>query len=145
MASAVASPPSTRPRTSGAGPAACHRRRHPAPAWSALYLIAALDLAGLAAVPVVVPAGDVRRAALGVAALATFAAMALWIRANRIALALEDDAACCTTPLVVRVIRAPAGHAVGDVDVPPAGDSFAPVTGPRPSPRRGGSRSRGVS
>lgn len=68
------------------------RSRSPRPRWGALYAVTGLLLGLLGTVEAGLPAGAPRRALEGVGVAVLFGAMALWIRFNRTALALEGGA-----------------------------------------------------
>jgi hypothetical protein len=65
-------------------------RKAPKPAWGGLYGIVTVMCGLLAVVEVTIPDGLARRALECVAALAIFGAMAVWVRANRVALAMRE-------------------------------------------------------
>jgi hypothetical protein len=74
--------------------AASRRRsnmRNPKPKWLLLYAVLPLGAALLVAADLLSPSAGWRTVAEGTAALVTLGLMALWVRANRVALALLDE------------------------------------------------------
>ena len=65
--------------------------RSPKPAWWLLYAMLPAAFALLVAAHLESPSAGWREIAEVVASLMIMGAMALWVRANRVALALEDD------------------------------------------------------
>ena len=61
------------------------------PSWGSLYLLATLMMGLLGLVEAVVPAGTWRRTLEIVISVVAFAAMHLWVRANRRALAMVGE------------------------------------------------------
>jgi hypothetical protein len=92
----------------------CHVRGSPRPAWGTLYAIAGIALGAVAASDLLLPEGLGRTLGEGAGALAAFAALKLWVRGNRAALAAE--ARCCSAPLTIRVAH------LGDLTAVPAAD-----------------------
>lgn len=65
-------------------------RKTPKPAWVWLYGIVTVMGGLLGVIEVTIPDGPARRVLECMATLAIFGAMALWVRANRVALALDE-------------------------------------------------------
>jgi hypothetical protein len=83
----------------------------PRPAWSRLFAIMPLAAGALLLIEVTVAAGPFRAAANTAIVLATFGAMALWVRANRSALDQLDVCACASGGmLTIRVVRSLPEH-----------------------------------
>jgi hypothetical protein len=74
------------------------------PRWGRLYGVTLSGLAALAVVEVGGPRGLPRAILRVVLALAVFAANAVWIRANRAALDLQEWCDCASQSVTVRVI-----------------------------------------
>ena len=72
--------------------------------WSRLYGILAVMASALASVEVFGPAGPAGTALRGGIAVAAFAAMALWVRANRGAFDAAGWCECAAEKITVRVI-----------------------------------------
>jgi hypothetical protein len=72
--------------------------------WDRLYGIVGVMSVGLTSVEFLGPAGIARAALRGTVALGAFAAMALWVRANRAAFDYEDWCECAAEKITVRVI-----------------------------------------
>src|SRR5712692_9870636 len=72
--------------------------------WSRLYGILAVMATALTSVEFSGPAGLARTALRGGIALAAFAGMALWVRANRAAFDYADWCECAGEKITVRVI-----------------------------------------
>ena len=83
--------------------------------WSRLYGILFVMAGALTSIEFVGPAGAARAVLRGGIALAVFATMALWLRANRAALDYADWCDCATERITVRVI--PSSRP--ELDVPP--------------------------
>jgi uncharacterized membrane protein HdeD (DUF308 family) len=66
-------------------------RRSPRPRWGLLYGIVTLLCGLLAVVEVAIPDGFARRTLEFSVALAMLAVLALWVRANRVGLTLENE------------------------------------------------------
>lgn len=67
--------------------------RNPKPTWWLLYSVVPLATALLIAADLLSPTTGWRQLADGVVSLAILGAIALWVRANRVALALSDSPA----------------------------------------------------
>jgi hypothetical protein len=80
------------------------------PRWSRLFVILPLATGALALIELGVAALPLRGAAEAGVVLATFGAMAWWVRANRTALSQLERCACGSTSITVRVIRSQAGQ-----------------------------------
>ncbi len=72
--------------------------------WSRLYGILAVMAGALTSIEAFGPAGSATMALRGGIALATFVAMALWIRGNRAAFDYADWCECAAEKITVRVI-----------------------------------------
>ena len=77
----------------------------PRPRWGRLVAIASLFTTALALTDLTMAPSPLRTASEAALVLATFGAMAIWVRANRAALGQLDRCACETERLTVRVIR----------------------------------------
>lgn len=77
----------------------------PRPRWGRLYAAASLGLALLATAEVVPAGAGPRLVVRCVIGLATFAAMAAWTRANRVALDLAAWCDCAGSQTTVRVVH----------------------------------------
>ena len=75
------------------------------PRWRVLYGAVCLPLAMLGIVEVAAPPAPVRTLLRLALVLGTVAAMAVWLRANRAALDLQDWCACAASTITVRVIE----------------------------------------
>jgi len=75
------------------------------PRWRVLYGIVCPPLAMLGIVEVAAPPAPVRTLLRLALVLGTVAAMAVWVRANRAALDLQDWCACAASTITVRVIE----------------------------------------
>jgi len=82
----------------------------PRPRWNRLFAILPLATAALALTEVMVAAGPFRVAAGVAIVLATFGAMALWVRANRAALDQVEVCACGRGMLTIREIMSRPAH-----------------------------------
>ncbi|MGH2670018.1 MAG: hypothetical protein ACRDH5_13055 [bacterium] len=78
----------------------------PRPRWGVLYGMGAVTLAALTAIEVRGVPGVLQTLLRCTLALATFAAMALWVRFNRAALDLQNWCECAASKITVRVIQA---------------------------------------
>ena len=76
----------------------------PRVSWKRLYGLVALMALTLTADELVSPKGIVRAALRGTITVATFVAMALWVRSNRAAFDYEDWCDCAAQHITVRVI-----------------------------------------
>ena len=91
------------------------------PAWGLLYVVAAGMLGVLGIVEAYVPAGPLLRALELIVAIATFAAMALWVHVNRRALDLageRDGNVRRVDALSIRVVDRAAGTGPARMDEP---------------------------
>jgi len=79
-------------------------QRAPRVRWSRLYGILAVMASALMSVELFGQPGQARAALRGSIALAAFAAMALWVRANRAAFDYADWCECAAEKITVRVI-----------------------------------------
>ena len=79
-------------------------QRPPRVRWSRLYGILAVMASALMSVELFGQPGQARAALRGSIALAAFAAMALWVRANRAAFDYADWCECAAEKITVRVI-----------------------------------------
>lgn len=79
-------------------------RTTPRPRWGLLYGLATLMTAALAAVEIVASPGTERTALRCGLALGGFAAMAVWVWLNRVALDQQDWCECAASTITVRVI-----------------------------------------
>ena len=77
------------------------------PRWRVLYGVVCLPLAMLGLVDVAAPPAPVRTLLRLTLVLGAFAAMAVWVRANRTALDLHEWCACAASTVTVRVIESP--------------------------------------
>src|SRR5882724_12629245 len=75
------------------------------PRWGALYCATLPPLATLAVVEMAGPPNAVRTILRFVLALGTLGGMALWVRANRAAVDLQDWCDCAGRTMTVRVIE----------------------------------------
>jgi hypothetical protein len=76
------------------------------PRWAALYAVTLLPLSGLGIVGAAGPQHALRAlACCFLAALASFAGMAWWLRANRAALDLQEWCECASRTITTRVIE----------------------------------------
>jgi len=82
----------------------------PRPGWSHLLAILPVTAAALALIESTVAALPLRVAAEAATVLATFGAMALWVRANRSALDQLEVCACASEMLTIRVVRSRPEH-----------------------------------
>lgn len=97
-------------------------RKTPKPVWGWLYGIVTVMCGLLAVVEVAIPDGPARRVLECVVTLALFGAMAVWVRANRVALAVgESDDVAARRPAIV----------------PERAAGRAPMTGQAAGARRG--------
>src|SRR5262245_22699146 len=81
-------------------------RRNPKACWGSLYLVVATRSGLLAVVDVAVPDGLARRMLEFAVVLAMLATMALWVRANRLALVLaNEDHPARPQPLLAETAR----------------------------------------
>ena len=86
------------------------RCRPPRPRWRILYgAVALVLLTGVAAHGV--SSGGFTRLVDAASALAAFAALAAWVRANRLALSRLEEPATGTEPRIVRIVRSRAPSA----------------------------------
>ena len=76
----------------------------PHPRWKRLFAILPFATAALVVTEVMVGAGKFRVAANIAIVLATFGAMALWLRGNRTALGQLERCACASEMLTIRVV-----------------------------------------
>jgi hypothetical protein len=88
------------------------------PRWRVLYGAVCPPLAMLGIVEVAAPPASVRTLLRLALVLGTVAAMAVWVRANRAALDLQDWCACAASTITVRVIESQRPSA------PPRSDPF---------------------
>ena len=88
------------------------------PRWRVLYWAVCLPLAMLGTVEVAAPHTPVRTLLRLALVLGAVAAMAVWVRANRAALDLQEWCACAASTITVRVIESQRPAA------PPWPDSF---------------------
>ena len=88
------------------------------PRWGVLYGAAFSPLAALAVVEVATPPNAIRTLLRCVLAGVAFAGMAVWVRANRTALAMLDWCACAGTTVSVRVIESQRVRASSELDAP---------------------------
>lgn len=77
----------------------------PRPRWSRLYTIVSLPTMALALIELTVAPSPLRTASEAAIVLAIFGAMAMWVRANRVALGQLERCPCGSERLTVRVIR----------------------------------------
>jgi len=94
------------------------------PRWRVLYVAVCLPLATLGIVEVAAAPAPVRTLLRLGLVLGTVAAMAVWVRASRAALELQDWCACAASTITVRVIESerPAASPRSDpFPAPPAG------------------------
>jgi len=85
-----------------------HENRRPTVAWPWLYAIAAAMIGLLAAVEAAVPDGALRRTLEGVVTLLMFVGMAMWVRVNRVAIAIaEGDGGVPRPSLAIASSRTP--------------------------------------
>lgn len=82
----------------------------PRPGWSRLLAILPITVAALVLIESTVAAPPLRVAAQAATVLATFGAMALWVRANRSALDQLEVCACASEILTIRVVRSRPEH-----------------------------------
>jgi hypothetical protein len=81
------------------------RGRRGGPRWMLLYGATMPQLAVLAVVEASAPAAPLRIVLRWVLALATFAGMGLWVRANRAAFDLQNWCDCAPQKMTIRVIE----------------------------------------
>ncbi len=79
----------------------------PRPKWWQLYAVLPLGAALLVAAELVSPTAGWRELTDGLASLVVIGAMALWVHANRVALALPDEPSGSSEPLKVWVAYYP--------------------------------------
>ena len=101
----------------------------PRPRWIRLFAILPLATAALALTEVMVAAGPFRVAAGVAIVLATFGAMALWVRANRAALDQFEVCGCASEMLTIRVVTSRPDHPSRHGTVTPV-PAVAPVSAP---------------
>lgn len=82
----------------------------PRPGWASLFAILPPATAALTLIELTVAPLPLRVAAEAGIVLATFGAMALWVRANQSALDQLEVCACASEMLTIRVIRSRAEH-----------------------------------
>jgi len=88
------------------------------PRWRVLYGVVCPPLAMLGIVEVAAPPAPLRTLLRLALVLGAVAAMAVWVRANRAALDLQEWCACAASTVTVRVIESPRPSA------PPRSDPF---------------------
>jgi len=79
----------------------------PKPKWWLLYAVLPLGAALLALAELLSPSAGWRMFAEGLASMTVLCAVALWVRANRLALALRDEPSEASRPLRVWIAYAP--------------------------------------
>jgi len=100
----------------------------PKPRWWLLYAVLPLGAALLAVADLLSPSAGWRVMAEGLASMTVLGAIALWVRANRLALALRDAPSEASRPLKVWIAYAPPAALRRRLDVtetPPASQPAA--------------------
>jgi len=81
------------------------QRKRPAPSWRYLYIFLSFSMAVFALAEAVSREGAWRHVSESLAVVAIFGGMALWIRANRVALAEADGCSCAEREIEIRAVR----------------------------------------
>jgi len=84
--------------------------RTPSPRWILLFAVLPLAAVALVLTEVTVADGPFRVGADAAIVLATFGAMALWVRGNRVALAQLERCACASEMPAIRVVPSQREH-----------------------------------
>lgn len=94
------------------------------PRWRVLYGVVCPPLAMLGIVEVAAPPAPLRTLLRLALVVGTVAAMAVWVRANRAALDLQEWCACAASTVTVRVIESPRPSAPPRSDPIPASPTW---------------------
>ncbi len=83
------------------------RRERPAPSWRRLYLTLSVTMGLFALAEAVSRGGGWRHVAEFLAVVAIFGGAAVWVRANRVALAEADGCSCVEREIEIRIVDEP--------------------------------------